>query len=194
MTPSYMQPFTCMVDLQSGSIPDSKVVQSRRLSDLKGLFADRAAEETLLVANPLLYEVFEPAQNPAVVGQLRYGTTILYPGKVGDEYYMTKGHYHALGDRAEVYYGLIGKGCVLLQTPEGEISAQEMVPGAVVFIPPYWGHRTANVGSENLAFLSVYPADAGYDYQTIAERGFASIMVERDGKAQLVPNPRYKPG
>src|SRR5262249_51176858 len=118
MTSSYMQPFTHMIDLKSGSIPDSKLIQSRRLSDLKGLFADQAAEAALLASNPLLYEVFEPAQNPAVVGQLRFGTTILYPGKVGNEYYMTKGHYHALGDRAEVYYGLMGKGCVLMQTPE----------------------------------------------------------------------------
>jgi glucose-6-phosphate isomerase len=39
-------------------------------------------------------------------------------------------------------------------------------------------------------FLAVFPADAGYDYRTIADQGFASIVVERDGKPAVIPNPR----
>jgi glucose-6-phosphate isomerase len=50
-----------------------------------------------------------------------------------------------------------------------------------------------NIGSDNFVFLAVYPADAGYDYNTIAERGFAGLVVERDGKMQVVDNPRYLP-
>ncbi|MCZ7539826.1 MAG: hypothetical protein M5U29_07950 [Anaerolineae bacterium] len=113
------------------------------------------------------------------------------PGKVGDEYFMTKGHYHARGECAELYYGLLGEGYLLLQTPEGEVSLQRIVPGAAAYVPPYWGHRTINTGTRNFVFLAVYPADAGYDYKTIAERGFASILVERDSAPTLVPNPRY---
>jgi glucose-6-phosphate isomerase len=189
----YLTPFTRAVDLQTGTIPNSLRVQSRRLQDLKGLFADQAAESALMVTNPLLYEVYEGTDVPPVVGQLAYSTTVIYPGMVGDEYYMTKGHYHALGDRTEIYYGLLGEGYLLLQTPEGQISAQRMTPGTVAYIPPHWGHRTMNTGSTNFAFFSIYPADAGYDYKTIAENGFASIFVARNGKPELVPNPRYKP-
>jgi glucose-6-phosphate isomerase len=142
--------------------------------------------------NPLVYEVHEATNNPAAPGQLRYSTTIIHPGKVGDEYFFTKGHYHALGDRAELYFGLLGEGCLLLQTPEGVVNAQHMTPGVAAYVPPYWGHRTINVGEANFVFLACYPADAGYDYATIAEKGFAQILVERDGKPQLVANPKWK--
>jgi glucose-6-phosphate isomerase, archaeal len=188
----YVQPFTRMVNLQDGTIPDAPVIQRRCLSDLKGLFADRAAEEAMLAENPVVYEVFEATGNPETLGLLRYSTTVLRPGKVGDEYFMTKGHYHALADRAELYYCLMGEGYLLLQTPEGQITAQPYSPGAMVYVPPYWGHRSINKGKDTLVLLAVYPADAGYDYKTIAERGFAALVVERGGKPQIVENPRFK--
>ena len=190
----HLMPFSRTVNLRDGTIIDPVAVTKRTLADLKGLFADTAAEDALLAQNPLIYEVYEATENPAVVGQLRYSTTVIYPGKVGDEYFMTKGHYHALGDRTELYYGLLGEGYLLLQSPDGEVNVQHMTPGVAAYVPPYWGHRTINIGTENFAFLAVYPADAGYDYETIAERGFASIVVERDGQPQLIPNPRYHDG
>lgn len=189
--PDYMMPFTRMINLPDGTIPEAPVTQLRRLSDLEGLFADREAERALLAENPMIYEVYEATQNPETIGHLRYSTTVIHPGKVGDEYFMTKGHYHALRDRTELYYGLAGEGYLLLQTPEGETNVQRMTPGIAAYVPPFWGHRTVNVGSENFVFLAVYPADAGYDYDTIARQGFAAIIVERNGKPQVVPNPRF---
>jgi glucose-6-phosphate isomerase len=186
-----MQPFTKMLDFTSGKFLDPAVVQQRYLSDLKGLFADHDAEQALIETNPLLYEVYEATENPAEHGQLRYSTTIIYPGKIGDEYFMTKGHYHANGACAELYFGLQGEGMLLLQTPDGEISAQPMTAGAAAYVPPYWGHRTMNVGSSNFVFFACYPAEAGYDYQAIADKGFASLVVERDGKPQIVPNAKW---
>jgi glucose-6-phosphate isomerase len=187
----YMPPFTSTVDLQSGMITNAATVLSRRLADMRGLYADVQAEAALAVSNPLVYEVYYGANSPQVEGQLEYCTTVLYPGKVGDEYFMTKGHYHAKGDRAEVYYGLQGEGYLLLQTPEGEVNVQVMTPGVAAYVPPYWGHRTMNVGSKNFVFLAVFPADAGYDYRTIADEGFASIVVEREGKPAVIANPRH---
>ena len=188
---TYMTPYTHLVNLQDGTIPTAPLVQQRRLSDMRGLFADPAAEYALMGANPLIYEVYEAAQNPEETGHLLYSTTVIHPGKVGDEYFMTKGHYHTKDECAELYFGLLGEGYLLLQTPEGEVSLQRVVPGTAAYVPPYWGHRTINTGAENFVFLAVYPADAGHDYRTIAERGFASILVERDGAPTLVPNPRY---
>ncbi|HEX2907931.1 MAG TPA: glucose-6-phosphate isomerase family protein, partial [Phototrophicaceae bacterium] len=159
----------------------------------RDFFFNREAEATLLATNPIIYEVYEATQNPKTAGQLLYSTTVISPGKVGNEYYMTKGHYHALRDRAEFYFGLRGTGYLILQTPEGQISVQPMPPGTAAYVPPYWGHRTINVGSDEFAFLAVYPADAGYDYGTISETGFASIVIEQDGQPQVVPNPRYRP-
>lgn len=188
-----LSPFTRHVDLASGTIPDAPLVQTRRLSDLRGLFADPDAEARLAPENPVIYRVYEATTEvPKEEGQLLFSTTVIEPGRVGDEFYMTKGHFHAKGDRAELYYGLSGEGTLLLQSPEGDVDAQPMRPGAASYVPPYWGHRTINTGEAPFVFLAVYPADAGYDYKTIAEEGFASILVERNGKAALVPNPRHK--
>ena len=188
----YTLPFTRLVDLQSGVIAGARAVTERHLTDLAGLFADPAAEQALLAANPLIYRVYDAASTPETAGQLQYSTTVIRPGKVGDEYFMTRGHYHALADRAEVYFGLVGAGCLLLQNPDGEVNVQTMTAGIAAYVPPFWGHRTINVGAENFAFLAVYPADAGQNYGIVADHGFASILVERDGKPQLVPNPRYR--
>jgi len=192
VTMPYMLPFSRQIDLQSGKIPQAPQVLERRLSDLRGLFADREAEQALSAENPLIYEVYEATENPKVAGHLLYSTTIVYPGQVGREYFMTKGHYHALGDRAELYYGLLGQGALLLQTPEGRVELLPMLPGTAAYVPPYWGHRTANTGAENFVFLAVYPGDAGYDYGTIAEKGFASILVEQNGKPELISNPHFQ--
>lgn len=192
MMSSYMPPFTTMLNLSNGVIPNAALVQKRYLHDLEGLFADSHAEDALMIKNPLLYEVYEATQNPAEEGQLRYSTTTIYPGKVGDEYFFTKGHYHTIGNRAELYMGLAGEGYLLLMTPEGEINVQHMTPGAMSYVPPFWAHRTINIGKENFVFFACYPADAGYDYQSIADKGFSQIVVERDGKPTLVDNPRWK--
>lgn len=189
--PEYLQPFTKMIDLDTGVIPEAVMVVKRHLSDLKGLYADPAAEAALMSANPLLYEVHEATDIPEDEGQLRYSTTIIFPGKVGDEYFFTKGHYHAIANRAELYFGLAGEGYLLLMTPEGEVSAQRMVRGAMAYVPPFWAHRTINVGTDNFVFMAAYNADAGYDYESIARRGFPQLMLERDGKPILVPSPKW---
>ena len=190
--PEYMTPFTTMINLTNGVIPNAVAVQKRYLHDLEGLFADSIAEDALMINNPLLYEVHEATENPMVEGQLRYSTTTIYPGKVGDEYYFTKGHYHAIGNRAELYMGLAGEGYLLLMTPDGTINIQHMTPGAMSYVPPFWAHRTINVGKENFVFFACYPSDAGYDYTSIADKGFSQIVVERDGKPTLVPNPKWE--
>ncbi|MEZ4670257.1 MAG: glucose-6-phosphate isomerase family protein [Anaerolineae bacterium] len=189
--PEFLTPFTKMIDLDTGVIPEAVMVQKRYLNDLKGLFIDSVAEAALMSTNPLLYEVHEATDIPDDEGQLRYSTTIIFPGKVGEEYFFTKGHYHAIANRAELYFGLAGEGYLLLQTPDGTINAQRMVRGAMAYVPPYWAHRTINVGSDNFVFLAAYNADAGYDYASIAARGFAQLMVERDGKPTLVPSPKW---
>ncbi|MCA9836324.1 MAG: cupin domain-containing protein [Trueperaceae bacterium] len=189
---TYKAPFTKWLELDSGKFKDPALIQTRHLSDLKGLFSDSEAETSLLKDNPLIYEVYLAYDGDFQEGQLGYSTTLIYPGKVGNEYFFTKGHYHAKGDRAELYYCIKGEGYLLMQTPEGEVNAQHMTAGAGAYVPPYWGHRTVNTGKDVFVFLAVYPADAGYDYGSIAEKGFASILVENNGKTELVENPKYR--
>ena len=47
----------------------------------------------MLGQNPVLYEVYE-IKRPELAGELMYGISIVHPGKVGEEYFMTKGHFH----------------------------------------------------------------------------------------------------
>src|ERR1041384_3828770 len=147
--PEYMTPFTTMINLTSGVISNAVVVQKRYLKDMEGFFADSIAEDAEMINNPLLYEVHEATNNPMEEGQLRYSTITIYPGKVGNEYYFTKGHYHAIGNRAELYMGLVGEGYLLLMKPDGEINVQRMTPGAMSYVPPFWAHRTINIGKDN---------------------------------------------
>lgn len=193
---NYLTPFTKRVDLESGRLHDAWQVQTRRLSDLEGLFgAPPGAAEAggSDEGDPVVYRVYAAADTPQVEGQLLYSTTVIEPGRVGDEFYMTKGHYHAKADRAELYYCLHGRGWLLMQTPQGEVNVQEMTPGAASYVPPYWGHRSVNTGDERFAFLAVYPADAGYDYGTIVEHGFAVRVVDRGAGPETVANPAFRP-
>lgn len=154
----------------------------RRLSDLRGSFRDAAAYARALEGgDPLLYAV--AAVEPAVGdGQLHYGLGILYPGKIGDEYYLTKGHCHARRCAAEVYVGLKGEGRMLLEDETtGESRMVPLRADSVVYVPGHTAHRTANVGVEPLVYLGIYPADAGHDYGAIAARNFRMVIVEKEG-------------
>ena len=87
---------------------------SRTLGDLRGIFADVDAFSRMPQNMPA-YEVssFLPEQE-GTPGGLYFGITYLHPGKVGNEYFMTKGHFHANIDRAEFYWGLEGEGMLIL--------------------------------------------------------------------------------
>jgi len=186
-----MQPTTLRLDFQSGVIEPCNNYSSRHLSDMVSMYADaNAAQELGHISNPLLYEVYQH-DVPFESGQLLVVTTIIHPGKVGDEYFMTKGHFHSRRDTAEVYVGLQGHGYLLMCTEEGDFRSIEFRPGTIGYIPPFWAHRMANVGGSDFVFYGTYPGDAGHDYGTIEKRGFPRILVERSGKPMLVVNSNY---
>src|SRR5262245_27162381 len=109
-------PFAAQVNFQMGIISPVGKVTQRRLSDMRPMFHDPMAVDEILAqeGDRLIYEVYA-ADLPEDEGQILYCTTIIYPGQVGGEYHMTKGHYHAKRDRAETYLGLAGEGNLLLQ-------------------------------------------------------------------------------
>lgn len=93
---------------------------------------------------------------------LLYGKTILYPGKINGEYFMTKGHNH-INACAEIYYGLQGEGIVVCQQ-ENVIKEYPLTKDSVVYVPSNWAHRVVNTSNISLEFLCVCRADAGHDY------------------------------
>jgi glucose-6-phosphate isomerase len=185
------RPFTFQA-LPLAGLPDEARHTARHLSDMDGYYADQASYETILAeGDVLLYEVYE-IPRPEQAGELLHGLSILHPGRVGDEYFMTKGHFHQVLDTAEVYYCLQGKGTMVMETPEGEWATEQLEPGRVLYVPPRWAHRTVNTGHRDLITFYVYPAHAGHDYGTIEARGFHVQVVERDGVPHTVDNPRWK--
>lgn len=187
-----MWPFALALDLQRGGLEPCNNIIERHLSDMRGMYIDEAAtEQAIAQGDPLLYEVNQ-YDVPFETGQLLVVTTVIQPGRVGDEYYMTKGHFHEQIDRAEVYVGLQGQGYLLLETTGGEFEALPVEPGTLTYIPPYWAHRMVNVGREEFIFFGVYPADAGHNYGDIEKRGFVKVLVERDGRPTLLLNPRHE--
>jgi glucose-6-phosphate isomerase len=68
----------------------------------------------------------------------------------------------------------------------------DILPGALAYIPPYWGHRMVNTGEKPFIFFAVYPGDAGHNYGDIEKTGFAKLLVERNGKSILIDNPRWR--
>ncbi len=172
---------------------DKKDTTKRSLSSMKDMYADVAAADKILEeSDPLIYE-FHEMNVPEHPGDLAFGCSIVYPGKVGNEYYMTKGHFHTILDTSEVYYCLQGHGYMLLESPEGDWSAQELTPGQAVYVPKRYAHRSVNVHpDEKLITFFVFRGDAGHDYGTIESKGYRKLIVEKDGAPAIADNPKWK--
>lgn len=188
-----VKPFVLDFDLITGLCKSGKAEPIKRyVSNMASQFSDTQAAKALAEGeNPLLYE-FYGLDLPEEPGVLQFGTTVLYPGKVGDEYYMTKGHFHTILDTSEIYYCLSGSGMMLMETPEGEVDWKELKAGDALYVPGRWAHRSINTGDEPLVMFFVYRADAGHDYGTIEEKGYRKIVVERDGKPAVLDNPKWQ--
>lgn len=164
----------------------------RYLSQMADMYCDTdSVREILSREDPLIYEFYELGC-PERAGDLSFGTTILYPGKIGSEYYMTKGHFHTVLDTAEVYYVLSGNGYMVMENPEGDTRELVHSAGEAAYVPRRYAHRTVNTGSEPLVLFFVFAADAGHDYGTIETRGYHKLIVEKNGQKQIVDNPRWK--
>ena len=166
----------------------------RNLSKMAGQYSDQTAYDKILqTEDVLLYEVYE-LKRPEIAGEILHGISIVHPGKIGNEFFMTKGHYHTVLDTAEIYYTLQGEGYMVMETPEGDWAVEKLVAGSVLYVPPRWAHRSVNIGSEeDLVMFFAYPGNAGHDYGTIETQGFRKLIMDVDGETEIVDNPRWSP-
>jgi glucose-6-phosphate isomerase len=190
-----------MIDLPfSFSLPSPDVIPSRvdnhivrTLSALKGQFLDQETYNQMLAdEDRLIYEVYE-IKRPEVEGEMLMGISIVHPGKVGNEFYMTKGHFHSVLETSEIYYCLRGEGFMVMETPEGDTSVEALSPGKVLYVPPRWAHRSVCTSRlEDLVTFFAYPANAGHDYGTIERSGFRKLVVDGDNGPEIIDNPRVQ--
>ena len=190
------EPVRCSVDVGSGRLAGGSGRYEKRLSDLAGLYADAEAYDALLRdgGDRVVYAV-EDLRPSSVPGDMIFGVTRMAPGAVGDEFFLTRGHIHAIANRPEIYYGESGTGLMLMESPAGETRIVEIGPRVVCYVPPFWIHRSVNVGLDDLVMTFAYPADSGQDYDIIARSGGMAQRVLRtvDSGWRAVPNASYRP-
>jgi len=187
-----LESFRKVLNMETGILEPVGRVTRRHISDMPHMYADTEAVSQILgeEGDRLIYEV-HTIDLPEEEGLVLYGTTIIHPGRVGEEFHMTKGHFHAKRKHGEVYLGLAGEGYLVLQTRDGVVRDLPMQPGTVGYVPPMWAHRTVNIGDEPLIFFAAWPGDAGHDYGAIERMGFAKLLVDRNGKAIFIDNPKF---
>ena len=128
------QAFTLDFDLNNGLSKHADTTK-RYLSQMKNMYQDQeTVEEILKHEDPLIYEFYELGC-PERAGDLAFGTTMIHPGKIGNEYYMTKGHFHQIVDTAEVYYTLKGEGYMMLENLDGDWRVERMEKGKALYVP-----------------------------------------------------------
>src|SRR5699024_2345618 len=148
-------------------------------------------DRLLELEDKLIYEFYE-LDLPNKDSDLLFGTSIVYPGKVGNEFNMTKGHFHTILDTAEVYYCLSGKGALVMENLEGVCYVEKMKAGEAVYVPGRYAHRSVNIGDEPLVTFFVFRADAGHDYGTIETKGYRKLIVEENCDMKILDNPKWK--
>jgi len=181
------EPFSAVIDQVEGTLSDPDNVYERRLSAMVDMYEDQKAAEAALADDPIIYKVYEKKM-PEIAGELQWCMSVTLPGKIGREYYMTKGHFHEVRDTAEIYLCVRGEGFMLMETEDGRTDAQPMRPNVAVYVPARWAHRSINTGDEPLISFCIYPGDAGHDYGTIETEGFKKRIVEIDGKPAIIDN------
>ena len=168
-------------------VPDARLLESvKTLGQLQGLFADEAARRAM-DPSAVVYRVQAWCPVPeGTEGAQFWGTTVVEPGRVGSEFFMTHGHFHLKRNRTEYYGTIEGEGALILMNEERETRMEPMSPGTLHFIPPNTAHRVANTGNVPLRFVACWPSDAGHDYDSIRKLGFSARLINTNRGATLV--------
>lgn len=133
--------------------------KQRKLKDMAPWFRDKKAIEKELKKNPknVIYETYTDKMAP-----INLTLTVVNPGVVGREFYMTKGHIHR--KRVPEFYILLeGKGKLLLQKGS-KAKAVDLRKGEIALVPIDNAHRLINTGSKKLKILTIYDQKSKPDY------------------------------
>ena len=125
---------------------------------------------------------------------LRYDFTVIFPGKIGDEFIKTFGHYHP-NSYPEIYQIFEGEALILMQKPAEsydiieEFIVVEVSEGESVIIPPHYGHVTVNPSDKKLVMSNWVCRSFKSIYEPFRNlKGACHYYTERG----WIKNERYK--
>lgn len=155
---------------------------TKKVNELASVFLNsEMAKENDEVA----YEVYSINISEDNDESLQYGVTVLKPVTVDGECVLTRGHFHADSSYGEVYLGLSGEGFLLKWDGNEEVVLEKVIPGSVHIIDGKEAHRLINIGETNLSVGAIWSKNAGYDYNTIEERGFPVRVFKNNGQIEI---------
>lgn len=134
---------------------DQKII--RTLKDMKTKYKDKEkARQILKTKNPIIYTVYSKK-----LKNRNTDLTVMNPGTIGKEYYMTKGHRHKSRGK-ETYTLKKGKGILLVQNKTSQVIT--LKKDKPVTISGTSGHRLINTGNTRMEVMTSYPKKTTKDY------------------------------
>ena len=184
-------PISVQFDFASGKFDPVEIRDDRNLSDLQMMFQDKTVvAEILADADPLIYEIwYHPFETSK--SDMALGVTRLLPGKIGDEYHMTKGHIHERDDQPEIYFCVQGEGYLLLQTIDGEFPRRTLERRHHLAYSADVGAPRRQYRKRNAGLCSLLPFERRPRLRPHYRKGFRQLLLEREGRPTLVDSPRW---
>jgi glucose-6-phosphate isomerase len=182
-----MNPASAFVNWADGALQGPGIQKSeKKLGQLNGIFLDRQAWQKL-DPETIVYRVWwwEPVAS-GTEGGLFWGLTEIQPGRVGKEYFMTRGHWHVIRNRSEFYGTVSGSGKLLLRNRAGHTWWEDMTPGSLHYVAGEVAHRIVNTGGVPIRVIACWPSDAGHDYEVAGGSGFEARIIDEQGAPILV--------
>ena len=102
----WIAPESSQVFSENGKLLNANGRYKKHFSDLEGLYEDEESFSRMLPewSEKVVYQV-EDHRASEQPGDLIYGTTVMMPGKVGNEFFITRGHQQQKAECAETYFG-----------------------------------------------------------------------------------------
>lgn len=131
-------------------------------------------------------------------GEASQNVTIITPGKNGNEFNKTYGHFHNYPG-IESYHVVYGQGILVMQRNDENGEAKEfrvlsLRNGTVAEIPAGFGHCLVNIGKTYLVVVDNAPnIQSAHNFEPVKQKhGFVYYIVEKKGEIGFESNPNYK--
>src|SRR5690349_14281991 len=118
------------LDFKTGRFDESKPTSVRTVQDLQEIWQSPPDPDDIRV----VYRTYGMPGADQETPELLYASTVIEPGEVHGECFMTRGHFHIKPERGEWMITLSGVGALVLRDRDGKAWTEETQPGSVHLI------------------------------------------------------------